>query len=661
MKEGIHADAFKRSFFQDGIAVIDLADLLLEKTDNDNKNDDDNSQNNNNNNSNNNSQHTIAGPIFDQFRAALPRLRSDVSLHIPPDATEAHSVTGFHPAGTHPWSARSNLYREGIVVSNHHHGANLPDKWLQPHGLDLLPLVQLLHRVANHVLQIIEKQLELPPGWFDEHLMGGGGATLQSTSQFHLKSYVWPQQPGEHDGDTPTQQSVSSARKQNDALEPPTLLPSHTDPSLISVVLLDRPGHQPGSQGLEYCTANGQWKETSHSGHDSAIVLVGGALSYMTGGYLPAPRHRVKCHSWVGHEELHQHRCAATLFVRPPGSVILCVPPSPTLTYVQLKRNWTFAEWNARISKNYRKSKPPKPQSQRDDRSKSPTHEGGVVFRDECTELALWPCPVVGREKFLGGELSTRNGKIYTIPGHAPRVMVIDAPRLEQYATPCDNDPVPSHHCNGSSSLSDMMYCIGPEFDGEYKWLRGVSMPNGLIVGIPCHAGAILCINPDTDRVFTVDWDETDPLAPSKDLPWKWHGGQVSPFDGCLYCIPQRAETVLKFDPTTLTATFLGGPFPGRNKWYGGLLGCDGAIYGVNQNHPSVLRIDPNNQITTLHGHFPDGGHKWHGGVLGPDGNIYGIPANGTKLFVSLYHCSSPILGRQHSPQDRQFVFHTCS
>jgi hypothetical protein len=114
-------------------------------------------------------------------------------------------------------------------------------------------------------------------------------------------------------------------------------------------------------------------------------------------------------------------------------------------------------------------------------------------------------------------------------------------------------------------------------------------------------------------------------------MHWKWHGGQISPFDGCLYCFPQRAETILKFDAVTEQASFFGGPFPGRNKWYGGILGkADGAIYGIHQNKRSILRIDPATQTATLHGNFPEGGFKWHGGVDGPDGNIYGIPAHGT-------------------------------
>jgi hypothetical protein len=119
-----------------------------------------------------------------------------------------------------------------------------------------------------------------------------------------------------------------------------------------------------------------------------------------------------------------------------------------------------------------------------------------------------------GPAKYLGGERGN-NDKIYTIPGHAHRVLVID-PTVE----PPTIKP------------------IGPSFVGRYKWLRGVRMSTGIIYGIPCHADAILRIDPVTDTVTTIDWDDKDPGAPAKGMPWKWHGGNIAKHDGCLYCIP---------------------------------------------------------------------------------------------------------------------------
>ena len=71
-----------------------------------------------------------------------------------------------------------------------------------------------------------------------------------------------------------------------------------------------------------------------------------------------------------------------------------------------------------------------------------------------------------------------------------------------------------------------------------------------------------------------------------------------------------------------------GGPFPGLNKWYGGLLGpADGAMYAVPQNATSVLRVCPKTLECSLLGDLPAGGYKWHGGVVGSDGAIYSLPA----------------------------------
>ena len=56
--------------------------------------------------------------------------------------------------------------------------------------------------------------------------------------------------------------------------------------------------------------------------------------------------------------------------------------------------------------------------------------------------------PISGREKYLGGSLG-RDGYIYCIPGHAIRVLRID-------------------------TATDDCEFVGPEFAGQYKWLRSV-------------------------------------------------------------------------------------------------------------------------------------------------------------------------------------------
>ena len=608
---------------------------------------------------------------FTTFETLLPKVRNDPSCWIPNDATSAAHVTGYHPPAAakeeeeeqpqppetrgppapqySTWnSPRYNRYREGLIWSdgNHNpsidqHVASITTTTNATSSLSfdnpLHNLEALMHAIAMKVLRAIEQELQLPMGWFQQHYQPS-----IETSQWHVKHFV-------HTDNNDF--STNTHHHKNDLVQ---VLPTHTDPSLISIVIHDRPGIQQGGQGLQVSVPvlssntndtdmtnqqrhSTEWQDIACSGHGVAVVLVGSVLSYVTGRHFATARHRV-----VMTREEWGCRRAATLFLRPSPTAKLQVPPSPKLSHVSLKRNMTFSEWNSRVAKNYQKSKAKgnhKKEHNNNNHNNKSTNDKAqrndvtdyVCFRDDYTELSLIPCNMPGREKYLGGERDFESNKIFTIPGHARQVLVIDAPALERAQERLGSLTNDSLEESTLTLSNPFVYPIGPEFEGEFKWLRGVQMSTGIIVGIPCHADSILCVDPKTETVFTVDWDPQDPMAPERGLQWKWHGGQISSHDGCLYCIPQRAETVLKFDPLTNKATFLGGPFPGRNKWYGGLIGpADGAIYGVNQNHCSVLRIDPTSQTATLHGDFEPGGYKWHGGVVGPDNNIYGIPAHGT-------------------------------
>lgn len=522
---------------------------------------------------------------------ALDAVKDDCSDHhvrrIQPDEDSAH-VTGYHPASVTEGMSRYNAHRRGFVFSD---GALLRVDNV-PHFHDhMLRLSESLHQIARDVFTQMELHWNLPHEWFEETF---GPTSLHS--QWHVKEYVPPED-----------------------FENDEWLPMHTDPSLISILVHDAPSKQNGALGLEYQAlpkpdGKREWLEVPHHGHAVATVLIGSVLSYITGGLVNSCKHRVR----IPPGELRQsrRRVAATLFLRPRGTAQLVVPPSPMFAGVVLRRKHTFDEWSARVSRNYMKRRTMQPQVGRTVQmsTSSSLSSKADCFRDEWTEVSLIDCdpPLTGREKYLGGERGN-NDKIYTIPGHALRVLVID-PTVE----PPTVKP------------------IGPAFHGEYKWLRGVRMSTGIIYGIPCHADAILRIDPESGSVSTIEWDDTDPGAPTKGMPWKWHGGNISRLDGCLYCIPQYAEYVLKIDPVTESTSFLmgDGPLVGRNKWYGGLVSpIDDAIYGINQNAKGILRIDPKTQSVTVHGDFPEGQFKWHGGVLGPDGCIYGIPAHADTVL----------------------------
>jgi len=242
-----------------------------------------------------------------------------------------------------------------------------------------------------------------------------------------------------------------------------------------------------------------------------------------------------------------------------------------------------------------------------------------------------------GQTLYLGGE-EAPNNKIYCIPGHSERVLCID-------------------------TETDDVYPIGPILEGKFKWLRGIVIGE-IIYGLPCHADCILRIDTKDDTVTTIpipyeenfenDVDSNNGVLRSKaDLEryreWKYHGGAISPHDGCIYAVPQSALRVLRIDPVAETCSFVGPEFEGRCKWYGGVVGkTDGAIYCIPQNAEGVLRIDasgvkhaPQNSearpeslvIVTTHGSFPLGGHKWHGASASADGTIVSVPANADNVL----------------------------
>jgi isopenicillin N synthase-like dioxygenase len=282
--------------------------------------------------------HEISKQAFQSFVDHVPRLKADTTVHIPPSADSAHA-TGYHGASDASSMSRYNQYRQGLVLSD---GARLEGYEDLPTKLDALQ--DLLHSIAEHVCAGIERDLDLPHGWFQE----AWGPTRQG-SQWHIKRYVQPKSDSS-DG------------------APLNLLPMHTDPSLISVIILNRPGKQEGAQGLSYVpqpsTGSRNSDTAKHhkdsieipfSGHAVAIVLVGSVLSHWTGQYYPACRHFVQASTHAA------PRMAATLFLRPFSNARLVVPPSTKLQSVALARSHqpsvSFEEWNLRVSRRYMKGR----------------------------------------------------------------------------------------------------------------------------------------------------------------------------------------------------------------------------------------------------------------------------------------------------------------
>ena len=566
---------------------------------------------------------------FEAAKVGLDAAADGCSPHaISPEADSAH-VSGVHTAGA---LSQYNVCREGLVFSDGG-TVELGDESFQRATVDFFESALSL---ASSVLRALERRMGIPEGWFDESF-----GPMGDHSQWHLKRYRPELAPAE----------LTS----NDGRR--VLLPVHSDPSLISIVVHDSPRNSAGALGLEYLVPGGEWREVHVHGHRVVTVFVGSVLARITGGRYPAAKHRVAVAEPVS---ALGPRIVATFFFRPAPQAMLRPPPCDALRSVPFKA-MSFRAWCDKVAKKYEKHKqeklPPPPHgnvshvegtavaggaegvaaesvaaegaaaegivpqsgkkgtrlatASKEKKPKRTAAEAEAALRlrhglpaaayeplvtAAGEELRLLGGPLLGQEKYLGGVLGD-DGRIYAIPGHARRVLRIDP----------------------SSGVVDH---IGPSFEGHYKWLRGVKV-GGIIYGMPCHHGSVLRIDPATGHVST--------FGNCGDGEWKWHGGVVAG-DGSIYAMPQSAEAVLRIDPVKDAVSLVGGPFPGRNKWYGGLLGADGCIYGIPQNADSVLRIEPDLQRVTTIGALPAGGWKWHGGVVS-DGVIYSLPAHADTVL----------------------------
>lgn len=297
-------------------------------------------------------ENVVAG-AFNSARRALDDTRTNATPLIDP-TTDSGSWTGFHAAtDVH---GRYNRHREGYVFSN----GEMFDAGSDDFRDDMKKLYQLMHDdVADGVLRAIERRLELPQSYFQQEF----GPT-RTSSQWHIKRYVV--------------KGNDNKSSEQDGTE--ILLPVHTDPSLISVVIIDQVGKNEGGMGLEvfrqrHCLQTsilkgGSWKEITHHGHEVAVIFIGSVLSYLTKGQVySAARHRVvnykssDCDILQDNEEdrVSKERMVATLFIRPKGNSKMNTLPSRHVMVnddmvganEKKKTAPTFLSWNARVAKNY--------------------------------------------------------------------------------------------------------------------------------------------------------------------------------------------------------------------------------------------------------------------------------------------------------------------
>jgi isopenicillin N synthase-like dioxygenase len=301
-------------------------------------------------------RHAIAATAFAQMRQLL-RLMDDDDI----DSTAASSLlpvmehtadsahaTGYHPTGG-SLSARYNQFRRGCVFSD---GAICSVAGMPAFEPAMQRLFDLLHTIFVRVLRALAQRLELPsPDWFESQL----GPSAEH-SQWHVKEY------------TSVPATPSREEKEKNDSQRLLLLPTHSDPSLVSVVIHDRPGIQDGGQGLQVATSNQGttgattvWTPVPHTGHGVAVLLVGSAMAALTGGKIAACPHRV-VQDDDGSSSTNHTRMAATFFGRPSPTTRMVRPPCPYWSdddddsTSSRAPTTTFAAWNARVARNYEKS-----------------------------------------------------------------------------------------------------------------------------------------------------------------------------------------------------------------------------------------------------------------------------------------------------------------
>ena len=195
-------------------------------------------------------------------------------LAMPNDADSAH-VSGAHTGG---WGSPYNAAREGFVFSNGEVFGVGEGKDADDFETAMADAFRVALATARDTLAGIERRLVLPCGWFEITF-----GPLADHAQWHVKRYR-PECVSTH---------ATDGKK--------VLLPPHTDPSLISVVVHHAPGVNSGALGLEYLApqnGHGAWKQVPHHGHAVATVFTGSVMARITRDAFPAATHRVACFFW---------------------------------------------------------------------------------------------------------------------------------------------------------------------------------------------------------------------------------------------------------------------------------------------------------------------------------------------------------------------------
>ena len=449
----------------------DCAAAAVEHDNQENNNDDNDKNDNNNNNkktingkNNNNTKRgeSSLSNRYNEFRRGL--VLSDGACTCPRSAAISLSSSS---------SALSSSSSKATVEQEEQ------EAFLQTLDQSLVDLFWILHSILEQLLQALSWHWELPftdlptttstngpgaGGGRGDHQHGSGcccwfqnvlGPTRQH-SQWHIKEYVVPptsshlekqqqhqqQEPPTSPTTVPTTRTTNNNNTNNNnncTSDGPQeqqhqqrpreqeWLPAHTDPSLLSVILHDTTNEgTSGASGLQYYYQR-QWHNVvtntttslSSSPHVVAVVMVGSILSTLTGGRIPACRHRVmyspesthdtdandqtlssslsSLSSSSRHSISHnrRRRRAVTLFGRPAPMAPMQRIPSPRFASSQphqdeqqepqrqrQQRPEVFQDWLARVARNYEKSKTKKKKKKKEEKTNKDNNKDNNHVRD---------------------------------------------------------------------------------------------------------------------------------------------------------------------------------------------------------------------------------------------------------------------------------------
>jgi hypothetical protein len=231
--------------------------------------------------------------------------------------------------------------------------------------------------------------------------------------------------------------------------------------------------------------------------------------------------------------------------------------------------------------------------------------------------------------KFSGAIYNNVDQKVYCVPLHYWRVMVID--------------PV-----NYSiSDFGDVSQDAGTvaEPGGKALYWGGCQGGDGKLYFTPYDAHRILVVDPTVEnpssRISYIDLPATLPAGSERTKPRKWRGGALTN-DGRIFCAPYDASTVLIIDPDTKTSAVVGGfewlgtgAPTDAGKFCDAVVGSNKLVYLMPARSPYIIRIDPAETTAETLGGVLEldtkvGDHassdRWGGACAAPNGRIYTAP-----------------------------------